>query len=93
MSAGQVTQGVRLWHVDPETHLPRGSVKGDYWKDDGVWYGWCPADGERNLLCTLARHTVTEHDDGTITVSPSILCGNPGRQWHGFLEHGVWRKA
>ena len=39
-------------------------------------------------------HTVTEHDDETITVSPSILinAGAAG-EWHGFLEHGVWREA
>lgn len=36
-------------------------------------------------------HTITEHDDGAITVSPSIQCQCCG--WHGFLEHGVWRQA
>jgi hypothetical protein len=37
----------------------------------------------------LTGWTVTEHDDGTITVQPSILDGDSG--WHGYLEHGVWR--
>ena len=40
----------------------------------------------------LESHTVTEHEDGTITVSPSILDPSPGG-WHGFLERGVWRPA
>jgi len=46
----------------------------------------------------IPKHTVIEHDDGTITVSPSILLydfdesGNP-KNWHGFLEHGVWRQV
>ena len=37
----------------------------------------------------------TEHDDGTITLSPSInLHPAPGRDgWHGFLERGVWREV
>ena len=40
-------------------------------------------------------HSVTEHPDGTITVSPSILleAGDPKWTWHGYLEHGVWRSC
>jgi hypothetical protein len=39
----------------------------------------------------LSGHSVTEHDDGTITVSPSIL--DDGRSvWHGYLERGAWRQ-
>ena len=33
------------------------------------------------------NHTVVEHADGTITVSPSVVM--PGG-WHGWLRHGVW---
>jgi hypothetical protein len=40
-------------------------------------------------------HTFTVHEDGTLTVSPSILVrpyhDSPG--WHGYLEHGVWREC
>lgn len=66
---------------------------GDYgrWEaDDSNWYARTPT----GLLCNLSNHTVTEHADGTITVSPSILvmAGSPN-QWHGFLEKGVWRTA
>jgi len=44
----------------------------------------------------IAIHTVEEHEDGTITVSPSIR--ELGYQdmpdaWHGFLKHGVWSEA
>lgn len=42
---------------------------------------------------------ITEHDDGTLSVTPSILCvyaklepGRPG-SWHGFLDKGIWRKC
>lgn len=39
-------------------------------------------------------HSFAEHDDGTITVSPSILAVRPdGNGWHGYLEHGVWRSC
>lgn len=42
----------------------------------------------------LSGHEVTEHDDGTITVSPSILINQPpDKQWHGYLERGVWREC
>jgi hypothetical protein len=39
---------------------------------------------------------MVEHEDGTITVSPSInLHPTPGMHggWHGFLERGVWRQV
>ena len=39
----------------------------------------------------LENHDVTEHEDGTITVSPSILITGEGGSWHGYLELGVWR--
>ena len=42
------------------------------------------------------RWQMTEHEDGTITVSPSInLHPTPGMHdgWHGFLERGVWRSV
>ncbi len=46
----------------------------------------------------ISKHEVVEHEDGTITVSPSILLtdfdeeGNEV-QWHGYLERGVWREV
>lgn len=53
---------------------------------DGNW--WCrPPKGGCGIL---GDHQVTEHEDGTITVSPSILM--PG-QWHGYLERGVFREC
>jgi hypothetical protein len=55
---------------------------------DYVWYV-CDPNGK---VGRLADHTVTEHEDGTITVSPSILDPVPGG-WHGFLERGEWRQA
>lgn len=65
---------------------------GDYgkWKD-GTWHARTPNGHGANL----GAHSVTEHEDGTITVSPSILVSHPrdGERWHGFLERGVWRSC
>lgn len=48
----------------------------------------------------LQQHAIVEHEDGTITVSPSILISTSydgGKTtvelWHGFLERGVWRSC
>lgn len=64
---------------------------GDYWKAAHGWMG-CTPDGR---LCDLSRHTVIEHDDGTITVGPSILVSGGGFDecWHGYLEKGDWRQV
>jgi len=67
--------------------------EGEYGKTpDGKWYCHVPAPGFG--AGGLGKHEVTEHEDGTITVSPSILCdmGN-GSVYHGFLERGVWREV
>ncbi len=63
------------------------------WWTKPYWMA-CSPNGH---ACTLVRHQVTEHEDGTITVSPSILIsmryvdGTTKELWHGFLERGVWR--
>jgi hypothetical protein len=89
-------QGVRRDIVDSEWTT---AEKGDYGKmalDSGwYWYGRVPSDTLTNYgLCDLSKHTVTENEDGTITVSPSILTWDgKGNEWHGFLERGVWREV
>ncbi len=57
---------------------------------DGVWMCFPPSD--KVSMGSLANHEVTEHEDGTITVSPSILIEAEG-VWHGYLERGVWREV
>ena len=77
-----------------------------YPKDDGnLWlaegeYGKDPSDGHWKArpfgqqIGDLSMHDVIEHDDGTISVSPSILItrydGDCKIEWHGYLERGVW---
>jgi hypothetical protein len=56
------------------------------------WFVRCMMDSVIGRLGP--DHTVTEHEDGTITVSPSILDERPGcGTYHGWLERGVWRDA
>lgn len=71
---------------------PEGLFKpGEYAQHaDGFWYGETP----NGHSCNLRGHTVVEHEDGTITVSPSILVYQGKKElWHGFLERGVWREC
>lgn len=69
-------------------------AEGDYGRDGrGVWFAQPPG---APWIANLGEHTVVEHDDQTITVSPSIRVEQPGLEppfWHGFLEAGVWRIA
>jgi hypothetical protein len=63
-----------------------------YSVEDECWIGITPNDHAAHL----GRHTVVEHCDGTITVSPSILVstsaqGKSVEVWHGYLEAGTWR--
>jgi hypothetical protein len=43
----------------------------------------------------VSKHTITEHEDGTISVEPSILAttADHGHDWHGYLRRGVWSEA
>lgn len=62
-------------------------IPGSYGCDkDGFWVCRPP----RGRIGALEQHQVTEHEDGTITVSPSIVCDD---DWHGWLERGVWREV
>lgn len=70
---------------------------GEYGKNphDGNWYARPPKPEIH--AGNLAAHDVTEHEDGTISVSPSILIegyeGDSVILWHGYLERGVWREC
>lgn len=82
--------GKRVYHTEPHQMAPGEFGRWD--RDNGNWYARCPS--RLDLTANLTRHSVTEHEDGTITVSPSILVeGGNGESWHGYLEHGVWREA
>jgi hypothetical protein len=62
---------------------------GDYGRLNGIWMANAPG----GALGDLTNHEVVEHEDGTITVSPSILIDDGEAKWHGYLERGIWRQA
>lgn len=48
-------------------------------------------------LGNLTAHTVREHNDDTISVSPGdgssnsiLITGHAGETWHGYITHGDW---
>jgi hypothetical protein len=95
MAAGDLTPGRRIYGRDKygDGHLWYGPFEpGDYWRDEntGDWFGATPRSGDH--VAGLANHDVVEHEDGTITVSPSILAEGQWT-WHGYLEGGVWREV
>lgn len=83
--------GTRVDGFDALWQTPGGYFKAP----DGTWHCQTP----NGHLGNLTNHTVTEHEDGTITVAPSILVskgdgkGGHVEAWHGFLERGVWRSC
>lgn len=69
------------------TNCPDGIIRWIVNAPNGEWGG-------------IEKHTIIEHEDGTITVSPSILISTSydgGKTyvtlWHGFLEKGIWRSC
>jgi hypothetical protein len=85
-------QGRRIYPDSKTDHLRM--APGDYGLDmDGMWWIRAP----RGSMGAIPNHEVTEHEDGTITVSPSILLYSSDEGgdviWHGYLERGVWREC
>lgn len=78
-----------------ETWRELTDTKGAYMKDrEGTWWAHAPT---HNFIGNLGGHEIIEHDDGTITVSPSILCwqgeGAERKEYHGYLKAGEWSNA
>lgn len=67
---------------------------GEYMKGAANWWARTPVNTAfpKGAVANLGSHQVTEHEDGTITVSPSILVSGGGN-WHGWLERGIWREC
>lgn len=88
--------GIRL---DDVAHgdLPKGldDSRVCYWRCPTRWWIYLPRAG----LGDLSRHDVTEHEDRTITVKPSIGMIRTARKHgegyirHGFLTRGVWKEC
>lgn len=96
--------------------LPEAVEPGDYWRyltadgspltssepgnlTGGVWGVCVPGDDELGIGL-LTKHTVREHDDGTISILPndgssnSVKVDRGDRElFHGYIERGVWRSV
>src|SRR2546430_757157 len=90
VASGERIPGKRVYPEprDGASWLALGD-KGAYGKDEfGCWWAHAP----RGPVGALDDHQVTEHPDGTISVSPSIEWGTPWN-WHGYLRNGVWEEV
>lgn len=86
MSDKTATQGKRVYcdeggalYLEPGDY---GFVPAPKGYKGGVWMAR-PPKGDAG---TLSNHQVTEHDNGAISVNPSIQSDS----WHGYLERGIW---
>lgn len=92
----QAGQYVRVCPVKKQDGSPIPEEERGKWYNQPYWMA-CTPNGH---VGNLSRHDITEHEDGTITVSPSILVSTSydgGKTtvelWHGYLERGVWRSV
>ena len=85
--------------VYPNTDGSFKLERGDYIHVDGHWYCRVPDDDMNDMdLGCLDKHQIVEHEDGTISVTPSILQHGRTpdwrpRDWHGFLTRGEWKEC
>jgi hypothetical protein len=87
-------KGVRLLdgEIEANPFQPGAYGRIQIGADNIRWIWACTTPN--NHFGRLDGHDVVEHDDGTITVSPSILISNENEElWHGYLEHGIWRSV
>ena len=92
MEIGAKVPGTRLMTMkDDWSDL----VDGAYYKlPDGSW-AVCPPGGVYGTLSPTV-HQIVEHEDGTITVTPSILYhpwADGSHGWHGYLRAGIWGRV
>lgn len=82
----------KRFYPDEEHTFPNNP--GEYMKGNGGRWELCMPTGIHGAIHDKTWK-ITEHDDGTITVSPSIMvtCHIEKYSWHGYLEKGVWREC
>lgn len=87
-------RGVRVYS-DKEGILNLKPGEYGYQESDQSWYAKPP--GHTRGGCLSINHTVIEHPDKTITVTPSVVVppvdpSKHGSGWHGLLTKGEWVK-
>lgn len=90
----EVENGWEVWDKLIDGVRVRTAPLGAYMKVTKGGRPWCwyivDPTGDRSSI--REHHSVTEFEDGTITVSPSIVVRH-GNLWHGWLERGIWREC
>lgn len=86
--------GVRVFSTPEHELRPHKLAAGEYgyWHAQQHWVA-CSPNGH---LCNLAAHKVTENNDNTITVTPSIGVHTSDTQawaYHGWITNGIWTDA
>jgi len=87
-----------LGHRCPDGTEFHEMAPGDYALTNGRWVCRAPSNANGDdYFGDLTNHQVIEHEDGTISVTPSILITKGVRAdrecWHGYLTRGVWTGA
>ncbi len=81
--------------MKPAGYSPHLFEPGEYCYYEGKLYGCSP----NGLLACMSKHKIEQHDDRTISVTPSILVkrgtkdysmGEYYARWHGHLTRGEW---
>lgn len=102
---GEIHTDIRpgdYWKIlNDEDGTPR-LVRAEGKLTETCWYVVVPLGSKRGYgLGRLEKHTVREHEDGSITVAPGdgssnsifVTKGAGGPSWHGYIERGVFREA
>jgi photosystem II stability/assembly factor-like uncharacterized protein len=86
----------QIWELKPGEYSRHRVIGSNGENKPDMWVCMTP-NGNTG---TIVTHTVVVHEDGTITVTPSILLNTSydgGKTWiqlwHGYLEHGIWREC
>lgn len=84
--------GTRNYHLTVDSWFKLQC--GEYMYDGEQWWARVPPNRSypKGAIANLEAHDVVEHEDGTITVSPSIAVSGGG-YWHGYLTRGVWSEV
>lgn len=81
--------------MKPAGYSPHLLKPGEYCYYEGELYGCTP----NGLLACMSKRNIHMHDDGTISVTPSILVkrgtkdysmGEYYARWRGYLTRGEW---
>ena len=99
---GQITQGARVmpnvegWLEAVEINKPATYGRATNPKAANGRSGWWQITAPDGCVGSLnpAVHQIEEHEDGTITVSPSLnYSKNKPGGWHGWLRRGVFESV